>query len=87
MANTLVTNRTVAKAPGNEESETSPSKPASLPKGKGKQVSDGPTCGYRDVKGGGIERRNFVDGFLPNGWHDSPASCKNEWDRKPIPLV
>lgn len=45
--------------------------------GKGQQVCDGPTTGYRDGKDGVVERCEFINGFLPDGWHDTPAKCKN----------
>lgn len=71
MSNSLVTNRSEA---------------APAPKAP-RAVANGPTCGYRDAKGGGLERNIFEDGVLPRGWHDSPDKCKNEWDQEPIPLI
>jgi hypothetical protein len=44
---------------------------------KGKQVANGPTTGYRDAADGKVERKSFNDGWLPDGWHDSPARCDN----------
>ena len=41
------------------------------------KVCDGPTTGYRDADGGKVERRDFADGWLPGGWHDTPAKCEN----------
>jgi|GEM_PF-4381497 len=41
------------------------------------KVADGPTTGYRDGQGGAVETANFPDGWLPAGWEDSPAKCKN----------
>ena len=94
MSNDLVTNRSVAENPGTEATEADPGNPGkkapakkATPKGKGKQVADGETCGYRDVKGGGVERKIFADGWLPAGWHDTPAKCKNECVRGEIPLA
>jgi hypothetical protein len=43
--------------------------------GKGQQICDGPTTGYRDGPDGTIETANFKDGWLPGGWHDNPAKC------------
>ena len=89
MSNDLVTNRAEAEAPEAEEAAEGKKAPAkkAAPKGKGKQVADGETCGYRDVKGGGVERKIFADGWLPAGWHDTPAKCKNECVRGEIPLA
>lgn len=42
-----------------------------------RKSADGPTTGYRDAKDGNVETREFLDGFLPNGWHDTPAKCNN----------
>lgn len=44
---------------------------------KGRQACDGPTTGYRDAPDGKVERRAFNDGWLPEGWHDTPADCDN----------
>tara|TARA_Y100000310_G_scaffold241569_1_gene245584 strand:- start:601 stop:951 length:351 start_codon:yes stop_codon:yes gene_type:complete len=48
-------------------------------KRKGRQVATGPTTGYRDAPKdiGGIVTADFLDGFLPAGWEDTPAKCKN----------
>lgn len=40
-------------------------------------TANGPTTGYRDADEGKVERRNFNDGVIPKGWHDTPAKCEN----------
>ncbi len=71
-----------AAAPdGSAVSTETPGEPAPPPKPKrqGTQVADGPTTGYRDgPKGSGlICCADFLDGFLPKGWQDTPAKCSH----------
>lgn len=44
---------------------------------KGFQASDGPTTGYQDAPDGKVMRKSFADGWIPEGWHDTPAKCDN----------
>ena len=44
---------------------------------KGVKAADGPTTGYRDGPKGIIETTTFLDGFIPEGWIDTPAKCGN----------
>lgn len=66
-----------------EVTEATESEVRAPEKTKGVQVANGPTTGYRDAPKelaggeGRICRANFEDGFLPAGWHDTPAKCKN----------
>ena len=47
-------------------------------KDKGLQAATGPTSGYRDGPDGIIETADFLDGWLPEGWVDTPAKCRNK---------
>tara|TARA_R110000765_G_scaffold397651_1_gene491863 strand:- start:3711 stop:3968 length:258 start_codon:yes stop_codon:yes gene_type:complete len=44
----------------------------------------GPTVGYIDNDDGTIGSKIFLNGVLPDGWVDTPAKCKNEYDRRAI---
>lgn len=44
---------------------------------KGRHICNGETTGYRDGKDGTVETCTFPDGWLPEGWHDTPADCNN----------
>lgn len=48
-----------------------------MPKPKGHQAKHFPTTVYRDGENGTIERLNCDDGWIPDGWHDSPSDCEN----------
>lgn len=40
-------------------------------------TTNGPTTAYRDAPDGKVERKNCLDGRIPNGWFDTPAKCSN----------
>ena len=61
----------MSKAPGKSAAPKAPRKR------KGVQVCNGPTTGYRDAPKGEVCGADFPDGFLPEGWEDTPAKCKN----------
>jgi len=64
--------------PQNEAFGVEAPKPAiKIPATEGKQACKGPTTGYRDAADGKVERKTFNDGYLPGGWHDTPADCEN----------
>ncbi len=46
----------------------------------GTQICDGPSTGYRDGPDGTIEVMDLPTGWLPGGWVDTPAKCKNDGD-------
>lgn len=43
----------------------------------GFQASNGPTTGYRDGAGGVVETKDFVNGWIPDGWVGNPVNCNN----------
>lgn len=43
----------------------------------GFQASNGPTTGYRDGDGGVVETKDFVSGWIPDGWVGNPVNCNN----------
>ena len=83
MANSLITNRAPTKAEKTEAIEDALAEPGP----RGIKVADGETAGYRDGKKGVVETRNFADGWLPEGWEDTPAKCKNARDRNGIKRI
>lgn len=78
MANSLVTNRNKASKKASKKASPADAKPETGPRGV--KVADGETAGYRDGPEDTIETRNFADGWLPDGWVDTPEKCENARD-------
>jgi hypothetical protein len=47
---------------------------------QGKQICDGPSTGYRDGPKNTIQVLDLPTGFLPAGWAETWAKCKNHKD-------
>lgn len=47
-------------------------------KSKGFRACDGPSTAYRDGPDGTIQVMDVVTGWIPAGWTDTPAKCKND---------
>lgn len=44
---------------------------------KKRVLNKGPTTGYRDGLEKTVEVMDFIDGWIPEGWFDTPAHCAN----------